>query len=308
MSKSTPRHVQNNTPNHLLIYTIKENIHVVIATQTPYNSCMANIKIKDKAEFSHPIDRLKWLMQCLRTPDKGCPWDLEQDYKSIAPHTIEEAYEVVDAIENGTMEDFKNELGDLLLQVIYHSQMASEDNQFTFDDVTNDVTDKMISRHPHVFGDATAQSAENVTEIWDNQKEKENGASDNNSAVANITKGLPALLRAEKIQKKAAKTGFEWQKIDDALLKVQEEIHEFKNTVNHIEKEEEFGDILFALVNLGRMQNLNAEEALRKANEKFIKRFQGMENDATNNNVEFKNLSLTQMIQYWEKQKTKDKN
>lgn len=250
---------------------------------------------KDK-DFSHPIEKLKWVMARLRDSKSGCPWDLEQTYQTIVPYTIEEAYEVADAIENGSMDDFKDELGDLLLQVIYQTQMASEDGEFTFDEVANAVADKMISRHPHVFGDAQAQNAQDVNEIWEAQKDKEKS---HKGALDGVTKGLPALLRAQKLQKKAAKVGFEWRSSNDAFLKVQEEIKEFKEASNEADKEEEFGDLLLALVNFGRMQGVNAEEALRKANNKFVKRFEGMERD----NPDFKELSLDEMIEAWEKQK-----
>ena len=260
----------------------------------------SNKKMQTEKDFSHPIERLKWVMACLRDPKSGCPWDLEQTYESIVPYTIEEAYEVADAIENGSMDDFKDELGDLLLQVIYHTQMAHEDKMFNFDNVADAVADKMISRHPHVFADKNAASADDVMEIWEAQKDKEKS---HKGALDGITKGLPALLRSQKLQKKAAKVGFEWADSHDALLKVQEEIIEFKQAINDIDKEEEFGDILFALVNLGRMQGINAEEALRKASNKFIKRFEGMEAEAQTNNVTFKDLSLNEMLEYWKRQK-----
>jgi len=257
---------------------------------------MPNIPIKEPNEFSHAIERLKWVMTRLRDPDTGCPWDVEQTNKTILKHTIEEAYEVADAIEHGSNDDLKDELGDLLFQVIFYAQMASEKGEFNFDDIAQGVADKMVSRHPHVFGDETASSADDVHAIWDTQKDKEQQG---NGALDGVTRALPALLRAQKLQKKAAKTGFEWRNSNDAFLKVQEEINEFKEADNAIDKEEEFGDLLFALVNFGRMEGLDAEEALRKANNKFIKRFEGMERD----NPNFKNLSLSEMLAAWKKQK-----
>lgn len=251
-----------------------------------------------KVNFSSPIEKLKWVMACLRDINNGCPWDLEQNYKSILPYTIEEAYEVADAIENGSMADLKDELGDLLFQVIYHAQMAHEEKAFSFDDVVDAVADKMVSRHPHVFGDGEAQNSEDVNEIWEVQKNKER---QNQGALDGVTKGLPALLRAQKLQGKAAKVGFEWRGSDDAFLKVQEEINEFNNACNNIDKEEEFGDLLFALVNFGRMQGIDSEEALRKASNKFIKRFEGMEQEVDAD--KFKDLSLEQMLTLWQKQK-----
>ncbi len=274
---------------------------------------MTKIKIKQEDAFSHTIERLKWVMECLRDPQNGCPWDKEQDFKSIVKYTIEEAYEVADAIENEDMSALKEELGDLLLQVIYYTQMATEENLFNFDDVTQNVTHKMISRHPHVFGDKGANTADDVVEIWEQQKDKEKkdtekaGANNapSQSALDGVTKGLPALLRAHKLQKKAAKVGYEWPDSDGAFSKLEEEMLEFKNAVKHPDKEEEFGDLLFCLVNFARMNGINSEEALRKANKKFIMRFSGMEKDCANDGLEFSSLSLAQMLELWEKQKKK---
>lgn len=264
-----------------------------------------SIKIKDDSAFKSPIDKLKWVMECLRDPDQGCPWDKEQDFKSIVKYTIEEAYEVADAIEQNDMASLKDELGDLLLQVIYHTQMASEDELFSFDDVAKAVADKMISRHPHVFGDVDAQNASDVNEIWEQQKDKENTKNNGTSggALDNVTKGLPALLRAQKLQKKAAKVGFEWANADDAFAKVSEEIEEFKAAKTPEDKEEEFGDILIALANYGRMNGINAEEALRKANNKFQNRFQGMEAQCENKGKDFTTLTLDEMLECWKRQK-----
>lgn len=259
-----------------------------------------NIAIRQDNEFSHAIEKLKWVMECLRDPEKGCPWDKEQDYKSILPYTIEEAYEVADAIENGDMEDLKEELGDLLLQVIYHTQMSTEDGLFTFDDVAKGVADKMISRHPHVFGDTDAATADDVMDIWEAQKDKEKVK---NGALDGVALGLPALLRAKKLQKKAAKTGYEWPTSEGAFAKIEEEIIEFKDAKKDIDKEEEFGDLLFCMVNYARMEGIDSEEALRKANNKFQKRFAGMESDCAKEGVIFKDLTLDQMLALWEKQK-----
>jgi MazG family protein len=260
------------------------------------------IAIKTDDDFAHAIEKLKWVMACLRDPINGCPWDKEQDFKSILKYTIEEAYEVADAIENEDMDELKDELGDLLLQVIYYTQMSAEQNGFTFDDVAKGVADKMISRHPHVFGDKDALSAADVNEIWDAQKDKEQQSG---GALDHVTKGLPALLRAQKLQKKAAKTGFEWPTSDAAFLKIEEEIAEFKEAKTLEHREEELGDLLFCLVNYARMQGLDAEEALRKANKKFVTRFKGMEADCTKDETDFSSLSLEEMLALWEKQKAK---
>lgn len=248
---------------------------------------------------NNQIEKLKSVMARLRDPETGCPWDREQDYASILPYTIEEAYEVADAIENGTKADLKEELGDLLFQIMFYTQIASEKGDFTFDDVAQAITDKMISRHPHVFGDVHVDKADEVYAIWDAQKAKEKQGQ---SPLQTIAKGLPALLRAKKILKKVAKRGFEWPSKDDALTKVHEEIDEFKKAKQAIDKEEEFGDILFAMVNLGRMHGIDAEEALRKANEKFIHRFEGMEEDG----LDIDNANLDEMLNAWKQQKKKD--
>jgi len=261
---------------------------------------MTSTFLKTAQKFSHPIEKLKWVMACLRDPENGCPWDKEQDFKSIVKYTIEEAYEVADAIEANDMSELREELGDLLLQVIYYTQMATEENLFDFDTVAEGVAEKMISRHPHVFGNVKAATASDVNEIWDQQKDKERSQQ---GALDNVTKGLPALLRAAKLQKKAAKVGFEWQNSDDAFKKVEEEIIELKEAKQDIDKEEEFGDLLFCLVNYARMEGIGAEEALRKANKKFVQRFKGMEDNCKTDEKDFKNLSLNEMLSLWEKQK-----
>ncbi len=265
-------------------------------------SKIQKIFIKADNDFPHMIEKLKWVMACLRDPVKGCPWDQEQDFKSIVKYTIEEVYEVADAIEEGDMDSLKDELGDLLLQVIYYTQMSAEQNGFNFDDVTKGVADKMISRHPHVFGDTDAISAEDVTKIWEEQKDKE---SSHKGALDGVTKGLPALLRAQKLQKKAAKVGYEWPSSEGAFAKLEEEILEFKEATTQEHREEELGDLLFCLVNYARMEGLDTEEALRKANKKFIKRFEGMEADCNTDNVDFSSLSLDEMLSLWERQKSK---
>ena len=275
---------------------------VVLPSLTIIVVFMPNIAIKKDEEFSHAIEKLKWVMACLRDPENGCPWDKEQDFKSIVKYTIEEAYEVADAIENEDMTELKEELGDLLLQVIYYTQMGTESEIFDFDEVANAVADKMISRHPHVFGDGNADTADDVMDIWEQQKDKEK---DKSGVLDGVAKGLPSLLRAQKLQKKAAKVGYVWQSSDDAFKKLEEEILEFKEAKSSEHKEEEFGDLLYCLVNYARMESINSEEALRKANKKFEKRFSGMEEDMANDNVTFSDLSLDEMLAYWQKQKSK---
>jgi len=246
--------------------------------------------------FAHPIEKLIWIMACLRDKDYGCPWDLEQDFASIAPYTIEEAYEVADAIERADMKDLREELGDLLLQPIYHAQMASEDDHFTIEDVIEDVCEKMITRHPHVFGDQDAQSAEDVNAIWDARKKAEKSDTET-SVMDSVTKGLPALLRAQKLQKKAAKTGFEWSTGKQVLTKLHEEITELQEAVENGEPgniEEEFGDVLQVLTNFARIHDIHAEDALRKANSKFERRFRALEAQ-----YDLNSMTLDDMIEGW---------
>ncbi|MEM6812400.1 MAG: nucleoside triphosphate pyrophosphohydrolase [Pseudomonadota bacterium] len=241
------------------------------------------------------IQKLIDVMAALRNPKSGCPWDLEQTYQTIMPHTLEEAYEVADAIEREDMSDLKDELGDLLFQVIYYAQIASEDGYFTFEDIAKDSAQKMISRHPHVFGDQNAKNAEDVNDIWDQQKDKEK----KESGISSVTKGLPALLRAHKIQKKAAKVGYEWPSSSLAFDKLKEEIQEFEEASTLEHKEEELGDLLFCIVNYARMEGINSEEALRKANDKFIKRFSQMETLIKKDHKSMSDLNVDEMLDYW---------
>lgn len=256
----------------------------------------------------YDIQDLIEMMRALRTPITGCPWDLEQDFSSIAPYTIEEAYEVADAITRKDMTDLREELGDLLLQPVYHAQMASEQNIFDLHDVIHDITAKMISRHPHVFGDAKAADADEVNAIWDERKKAENKGG--KSALDGVALGLPSLLRAQKLQNKAAKTGFEWPDTQHVYAKIDEEIAEFKaaeNKNDSTEMEEEIGDLLLNIANLARMKGINAEEALRKANMKFERRFKGLENDFQAQNQNLNDASLDQMMQSWHNQKSKER-
>lgn len=263
---------------------------------------------KLKPHYEHPIDRLVDVMAALRNPDSGCPWDLKQNYKTIAPYTIEEAYEVADAIDRGDMKDLREELGDLLFQSVYHAQMASEDGHFNFNDVVNDITDKMVTRHPHVFGDTEAQSESDVNRIWDEQKKKEKGES--SSALDDVTKGLPALLYAQKILKKAMKTGFKWPDVSHVYGKIDEELEEFKEAVesgNIEHMSDELGDIMLNVVILAQLHGFNAEEAMRKANQKFERRFRGMEKDLLDSGVKMEDATLDQMKQGWQEQKRKER-
>lgn len=255
----------------------------------------------------HPIEGLIEVMRALRNPDGGCPWDLQQDFKTIAPYTIEEAYEVADAINRNDMTDLREELGDLLLQPVYHAQMAAENGTFDIYDVIRDVTAKMVSRHPHVFGDTAASTPEDVNKIWDERKKAEKSA--DASALDGVAKALPALLRAQKLQNKAAKVGFEWPKLDDVLDKLEEELAEMREAVKSgtiDQKKDELGDILFVVANLGRMMGINPEDALLNCNNKFERRFKGMESDIKEKDEEFSSLTLEQMTESWKAQKLKE--
>lgn len=221
--------------------------------------------------------RLREIMARLRDPASGCPWDIEQDFASIAPYTIEEAYEVADAIERGEMGELRGELGDLLLQVVYHAQMANEAGYFGFDDVAEAISDKMISRHPHVFGDEDRnKSAEQQTKDWEAAKAKERGRA---SVLDGIAGNLPAMTRAIKLQNRAARVGFDWPDVSgvtDKLLEEAQELAEAKGE-SPDRLEEEFGDLAFVMVNLARHLDIDPERALRRANGKFTRRFQGVE-------------------------------
>ncbi len=257
----------------------------------------------------YTMDDLIDVMEELRTPETGCPWDLEQSFETILPYTLEEAYEVADAIDRGSMDDLREELGDLLLQSVYHAQMASECGHFTMQDVTHDVTVKMISRHPHVFGDKTAKNAQDVNVIWDIQKGKEKSNESASSALDGVTRALPSLLKAQKLQKKAAKVGFEWNNPVDVLDKLEEEIAEMRAAIKTGDKdnqEEELGDIMFLLANYARMLDIHAEEAVRKCNVKFERRFRGLEKEITGQGTAMKDASLEQKIKAWNNQKAKE--
>jgi len=281
--------------------------------------------MKHRTETETSIGRLLAVMAALRTPQTGCAWDLEQDFASIAPYTLEEAYEVVDAIERGDMADLQDELGDLLLQVVFHGQMASEAGLFTFDDIAQAVADKMIRRHPHVFGDSNvsqgAQTPAAVRQNWEAIKAAEKAnkdkdkANDTTSLVDNVPLALPGLTRAVKLQKRAARVGFDWTQAAPILAKIKEEIAELEEVLNGNDTnnndnqpqtarlEEEYGDILFALANLARHLRFDPETALRNANQKFINRFKWMENKAKQEGKDLASMPLEDMELLWQQAK-----
>jgi MazG family protein len=232
------------------------------------------------------IDRLLAIMARLRDPVGGCPWDAKQSFATIAPYTIEEAYEVADAIEQNDMAALKDELGDLLLQVVFHARMAEEAGHFAFADVAATIGDKMVSRHPHVFAGHEAATADDVKLTWEAQKEAERTAkagSDGRplSALDGVTAALPALLRAEKLQKRAARVGFDWPEVEQVFDKLDEELAEIRAEIatdgGHDRLEDEVGDLLFVVANLARHLKIDPETALRRANAKFERRFRAME-------------------------------
>jgi ATP diphosphatase len=240
-------------------------------------------------------------MEQLRTPITGCPWDLEQNFATIAPYTIEEAYEVADAIEHNDLAALKEELGDLLLQVVFHSQMASEQGAFALQDVIDGICDKMTRRHPHVFADGRADHADVVVTNWEKIKaaERQEKVADA-SALADIARALPALLRAQKLQKRAAHTGFDWPGIQGCIDKLREEIGEVLDAKRPEHQFEEVGDMLFAAVNISRHLGIDAEAALKAANTKFEKRFRAMEDEA---GAAFLALNLEEKEALWIKAK-----
>lgn len=238
---------------------------------------------------SQGIQPLLDIMAQLRGKQSGCPWDVEQTFSSIAPYTIEEAYEVADAIERDDLAALKDELGDLLFQTVFHARIAEELGAFNFGDVVDAICAKMLRRHPHVFGDAEKPD-------WEALKAAERSEYPDHSALAGVALGMPALLRAEKIQKRAARTGFDWPDEEGAKSKVHEEIAEIEATTSADELEDEFGDLLFAVVNWARKRDIDPEAALRRANSKFERRFRAMEALAGD---EFAGLSLDDKEALW---------
>lgn len=256
------------------------------------------------------LPRLLEIMRRLRDPETGCPWDIEQDFASIAPYTIEEAYEVADAIERGDMTDLQGELGDLLLQVVYHTAMAQEAGHFTFETVTRAIADKMVARHPHVFGDESRdKSAEQQTADWEAIKAAERAGKAEGGTLDGVAIGLPALLRALKLQKRAARVGFDWRSTTDVLDKIVEESRELveaKETLPRDKIEEEYGDLLFVMANLGRHLGLDPEAALRRANAKFTRRFEAVESKLAERGKTPSQSDLAEMDALWDQVKTEE--
>lgn len=257
---------------------------------------------------AHPIEQLVAIMAKLRTPVGGCPWDVKQTFASIAPYTIEEAYEVADAIDRGDFDDLREELGDLLLQVVFHARMAEEAGHFAFNDVVAAICDKMIRRHPHVFGDAEVRDAAAQTVAWEAQKREEKGLKQDDSILAGISSGMPEWLRAVKLQKRAASVGFEWPDAAPILDKLEEEIAEVRAELARPDLsvaarqerlQDEIGDVLFVALNLARTSGIDPSAALRDANRKFERRFRWMEGSARTEVGGIDQLDLAAMEQLW---------
>lgn len=257
------------------------------------------------------MDRLREIMRRLRDPDTGCPWDIEQEFRTIAPYTIEEAYEVADAIEREAWDELKGELGDLLFQSVFHAQMAEEKGLFSFDDVADTMSDKMVARHPHVFGDENRdKSAEQQTRDWETIKAAERAAKAQQGVLDGVAIGLPALLRAVKLQKRAARVGFDWPEISMVLDKITEEareVAEARDTLGQDELREEIGDLLFVVANLARHLDVEPEEALRRANAKFERRFKGIERRLAIEGKTPEQSDLEEMDALWEAEKAAER-
>jgi ATP diphosphatase len=254
---------------------------------------------------SRNIGGLIEIMARLRTPETGCPWDLKQNFATIAPYTIEEAYEVADAIARQDMAGLKDELGDLLLQVVFHARMAEEAKLFAFEDVVLAITEKLIRRHPHVFDSARNLVPEEVKKLWEKIKAEERKSKSNGteSVLDSVPVALPALIRAEKIQKRAAQVGFDWPDVEGVLDKIAEEVAELKSAETPEEAQEEFGDLLFSLVNYARRVNIDPEAALREATAKFDKRFRGVEKRAAKAGKPVEQTALDVLESYWQAEK-----
>jgi len=259
------------------------------------------------------IKTLLAVMARLRDPKNGCPWDIQQNYKSIARYTIEEAYEVADAIDRGQMADLKEELGDLLFQTVFYTQIAQEEGQFNFDDVVEAITEKMIRRHPHVFDQGDNRNAQEQTIAWEAMKAKERKAKGQGGLLDDVPMGLPGLSRAVKLQKRAARIGFDWPSAEQVLDKLNEETIELAEAManqDHRHIEEEFGDLLFVLANLSRPLKVDPEHALRRANQKFTQRFSHVEHRYNDHQRQARSAydkpSLDLMESWWQEAKQKE--
>lgn len=265
----------------------------------------------DSKNAGAEIARLIDIMARLRDPESGCPWDIEQDFTSIAPYTIEEAHEVADAIDRKAWDELPGELGDLLLQVVFHAQMAQEQDLFDFTDCAAAISDKLIFRHPHVFGDESRdKSAEQQVKDWEAIKAVERAGKAERGTLDGVALGLPALTRAVKLQNRAARVGFDWPDAANVLDKITEETAELVEARDHLgpaELEEEFGDLLFVMANLARHLKIDPEQALRRANTKFTRRFQAIEAALSSDNRRPEDSDLAEMDRLWNQAKLAEK-
>lgn len=258
-----------------------------------------------------PIERLNAIMVRLRDPERGCPWDVEQTFQTIAPYTLEEAYEVADAIERGDWDDLKGELGDLLFQVVFHARMAEEQGLFAFDDVANAIADKLERRHPHVFGDEAAKADGAAQKArWEDIKAGERKAKAQHGVLDDVPVGLPALARAAKLTKRAARVGFDWPSTDEVFDKFVEEVAELRAEIaaGDLDKaREEVGDLLFVMANLGRKLGVEPEDALRGANAKFVRRFAFIEAELAKDGRTPEQSDLAEMDRLWDAAKAAER-
>lgn len=267
---------------------------------------MKKLKEEMAKKERYSFDDLLTILKILRS-DEGCPWDREQTHESIKMDTIEEAYEVVDAINHQDDEHLKEELGDMLLHVVFHSQIAQDDGKYNIEDVINGIATKMVRRHPHVFGSVSADSSDEVLKNWEAIKSEEKENPSISKEMEAITKALPALIRSRKVQKKAAKVGFDFENLEDAFKKIHEELDELHAAMASGDKEaieDEYGDLLFSNVNISRFLGLNPELALTNATEKFINRFRGVEDMAFKQGLKLEDMSLEAMDQLWQDYKS----
>ncbi len=266
----------------------------------------------DLSDAKQPMQRLLAIMARLRDPKTGCPWDIEQGFASIAPYTIEEAYEVADAIEQANYEELRSELGDLLLQVVFHAQIADDQNLFDFNDIATAISDKMIARHPHVFGsESRDKTATEQTRDWEEIKATERATQKQTGTLEGVAIGLPALLRAVKLQKRAARVGVDWPSTDQVLDKLTEEaaeLTEAAQSLTHEQVEEEMGDLLFVMANLARHMKVDPESALRAANAKFTRRFERIEGLLAEKSKTPEQSTLEEMDMLWNQAKAEEKS
>ncbi len=246
------------------------------------------------------FETFRKIIQQLRGPG-GCPWDKKQTHASLKQYLVEECYEVLETLEDQDMPALSEELGDLWLQIMLHSQIAEESGEFTLEDVLHKINSKLIYRHPHVFGGIEVKDADEVSVNWEELKEKEKPG--NHSLLSGVPRELPALAYSQSIQRRAASVGFDWDKVDDIIEKLVEEVEELKEAVEHEDKIREFGDILLTLANVGRRMDIDVESALRQANARFTRRFNYIEEECQKRNVDLKSLTLAQMDQLWDEAK-----